>query len=541
MGESKQAGDEWYQSAVLYELDVKNFQDSNGDGVGDFPGLTSRLDYLVDLGIDAIWIQPFYPSPDRDNGYDVTDYCAVDPRLGTLAEFDAFVAAARSRGIRLIADLPLNHTSNEHPWFKRSREGDPEFRDYYVWRDQPPKNRAPYPIFGPEPGGNWRRDDVAERFYFHTFYRFMPDLNFGNPRVREELLDVARFWLDRGIDGFRLDAVPYFEQFTSEQEHYDHPHEFLKQLRAAVVERRPDAVLIAEANLKPAEMRPYFGDGDEMTLLLNFYLCNHIFLAMATERAEPISRSWGELPKIPGVCNWANFLRNHDELSLDQLSKREQAKVLDKYAPEADMRLYDRGIRRRLAKMLDGDQQKLRLIYSLLLSLPGTPVINLGEELGLGDDLALNDREAGRTPMQWNAHDPNGGWTTARRELQRRPVVDQGDFAFQYLNVEDQRADPNSLLNFFRAAIRAYKETPAFGRGEWSFPKSGHKSVLIHRADWHGSHAVALHNLGPKHQKVDVELPESPTQTLADGEYDPPRDGQVELRPYGYRWFRSEG
>lgn len=358
--------------------------------------------------------------------------------------------------------------------------------------------------------------------------------------MRERLLEVARFWLDRGLHGFRLDAVPYFEQFASQAEHYDRPHEFLKQLRAAIVERNPEGVLIAEANLVPDEMRPYFGDGDEMTLLLNFYLCNHVFLAMATERAEPISRAWGELPKIPEACNWANFLRNHDELSLDQLSKRERAKVLDAYAPEADMRLYDRGIRRRLAKMLDGDQAKLRLIYSLLLSLPGTPVINLGEEIGLGDDLALNDREAGRTPMQWNAHEPHGGFTTAPRERQRRPVVDQGDFAFSKLNVEAQRADPDSLLNFFRRAIRAYKDAPALGRGEWSFPKSGHKGVLVHRADWRGSHAVAFHNLTGEPKTVRAELPEDPIHLLADADYGPPDAGRLQLGPYGFRWFKSK-
>lgn len=536
-------GDEWYQSAVLYELDVKNFQDSNGDGFGDFPGLLSRIDYLVDLGVDAIWLQPFFRTPDRDNGYDVADFHDVDTRLGTLADFDAFVAEARRRGLRVLADLPLNHTSNEHPWFRASRTGDPEYRDFYVWRDQPPKKRDPYPIFGPEEGGNWKRDDVAGRYYFHTFYRFMPDLNMANPRVQQRLLDVARFWMDRGLHGFRLDAVPYLGQFTSENEHLEHPHEFLKQLRAAIVERNPEAVLIAEANLKPDEMRPYFGDGDEMQLLLNFYLCNHIFLACATGEAKHITRSWDELPEIPKACNWANFLRNHDELSLDQLSKREQQKVFDAYAPEADMLLYGRGIRRRLATMVDGDPRRLQLFYGLLLSLPGTPVVNLGEELGLGDDLLLGDREACRTPMQWSADAPHGGFTTAPRERQRRPVIDQGPFAFDRVNVDAQRRDDRSLLNFFRRAIRAYKAVPAFGRGDWSFPKSGDAAVLVHCADWQGSHGIGVHNLGGKETYAKLKLPPDAVEVLHDdgAAYPPDEKGRVALRPFGFRWFRSDG
>ena len=536
-------GHEWYQSAVLYEVDVKNFYDANGDGIGDFAGLIDRLDHLVDLGVDCVWLQPFYPSPDRDNGYDISDYYDVDPRLGTLADFDRFIAAATARGLRVIADLPLNHVSDQHAWFQAARrDRASEFYDYFIWRDDLPADNAPYPIFGPEQGGNWERDEVAGRYYFHTFYRFMPDLNMSHPSLRERLLDVARFWMNRGLCGFRLDAVPYLVQFISDAEKMQHPHDFLRDLHHVVDEVRPDAVLIAEANLKPAEMKPYFGDGDQMHLLLNFYLCNHLFLAAATQAAEPIVRAWGELPDIPVPCNWANFCRNHDELSLDQLTKAERQTCFDAFAPEDRMQLYGRGIRRRLAPMVDGDQRRLELIYSLHLSLPGTPVVNCGEEIGLGDDLSLKDREAARTPMQWRGDAPNAGFSTAPRDALRRPVIDDGPFAFRHVNVADQRDDPRSLLSFFRRALRAYKGSPALGRGTWGFPDSGDAGVLVHCADWPGSHAICIHNLTDQPKVAHVDLPDDARQTLHDGDdYEVLPKGRVALRPFGYRWFDSPG
>ena len=534
-------GQEWYQSAVIYELDVKNFQDSDGDGCGDFPGLISRLDYVRDLGVDCVWLQPFYLSPRQDNGYDVADYRRVDPQLGTTDDFDRFVREARARGLKVIIDLPLNHTSVEHHWFQAARaDRNSPYRDYYVWADELPANPAPYPVFGPEQGGNWEWDARAGQFYFHTFYKFMPDVNMANPRVRDELLDVARFWLGRGVHGFRLDAVPFLIKDTSHAEHLEEPHRFLKDLHRVVEEARPDGILLAEANLKPAEMKPYFGDGDgdEMHLLLNFYLCNHLFLAVATGEAEPVGRAWNELPEIPRRCQWGNFLRNHDELSLDQLTEAERERVYQAFAPEEHMRAYGRGIRRRLAPMLGGDQRRVELMYSLLFSTPDTPILNAGEELGLGDDLRLKERESSRTPMQWSADQPNGGFSTADPSRLVRPVIADGPFAYQRVNVAAQERDPRSLLNFVRRAVRTYKANPAFGRGAWAFLKADDPGVLVHRCEMDGRRVYAAHNLAAEPKAARADLPDGLADVLSDGEYEPVRGGRVHLRPYGYRWLR---
>jgi maltose alpha-D-glucosyltransferase/alpha-amylase len=419
-------GQNWFNSAVLYEVDIKNFRDSNGDGIGDIQGLIDGLDYIASLNVQCLWLQPFYQTPNRDNGYDISEYRVVNPALGTMDDFDRLIAEATKRDLRVIADLPLNHVSDQHHWFQAARKDrQSPYRNYFVWVDEEPEKHDPYPVFGPEQDGNWNFDEEAGQFYFHTFYKFMPDLNYGSKQVEQELLDVARFWMKRGLSGFRLDAVPFMIHDTSDQEKLEMPHKFLEMLNKAVIEVQPDALLMAEANLKPNDMCPFFGNGDQMHMLLNFYLCNHIILAVATAKAEHIRRAWDELPEIPKNCNWANFIRNHDELSLDQLTKEEQQQCFDAFAPDDDMRLYDRGIRRRLAPMLNGDLARIKLTYSLLLSLPGTPVINLGEEIGLGDDLTLKDREAGRTPMQWN-NQQNGGFSTAPRDKLIRPVVMKG-------------------------------------------------------------------------------------------------------------------
>lgn len=548
MGEQRQDTDavqdndkrQWHENAVLYELDVENFQDSNGDGIGDFRGLISRLNYIRDLGVQCIWLQPFYATPNRDDGYDVSDYLRIDPRLGTMEDFDTFIREAHARGLKVIADLTLNHVSTEHPWFQDAcADRNSPYRDYFIWSDKLPEKHDPYPIFGPEQGGNWEWNEQARQYYFHTFYRFMPDLNLDNPRVCEELLEVARFWMSRGLHGFRLDAVPFLHHLTEDGEEMREPHHFLKDLHRVVNKVNPDAMLLAEANLKPKQMRPYFGDGDEMDLLLNFYLCNHIFLSVATEKAEPIVRSWGELPQIPKQCNWANFLRNHDELSLDQLTDAEREQVFKAFAPQENMRLYGRGIRRRLAPMFDGDQRRIELIYSLLFTLPGTPVINCGEEIGLGDNLRLTDRHAARTPMQWD-ESQNAGFSTAARDRLVRPVVDEGPFGYRYLNVARQLKDEESLLWFFRRAVKAYLETPAFGRGGWTFLDAGDPAVLAHRCECEGNTVYALHNLSAQPKSLNLELPNHLTALLSDANYDLPESGQIRLNGYGYRWLKQE-
>ena len=533
-------GRPWHSSAVIYEVDVKNFRDTDGDGCGDFKGLIDGLDYIASLNVQCIWLQPFYKTPNRDNGYDIADYYTIDPRLGTMDDFDRLIAEAKKRELRVIADLPLNHVSNEHHWFQDARKSrNSPFRNYFVWEDEKPKDHDPYPVFGPAQDGNWKFDDDAGQWYFHTFYPFMPDLNYGSSEVRRELLEIARFWMRRGLSGFRLDAVPFMVKDTSHKEKLEMPHQFLKELHTAVREVCPEAVLIAEANLKPKEMRDFFGDGDEMDQLLNFYLCNHIILAVATEKAEPIRRAWDELPKIPKDCHWANFIRNHDELSLDQLTKAEMKQCFDAFAPQENQRLYDRGIRRRLAPMMNGDLARIKLTYSLLFSLPGTPVVNLGEEIGLGDDLSLKEREAGRTPMQWDASN-NGGFSSAPREKLIRPSVTEGPFAYDKVSVAKQDKDPQSLLNFFRGAIKAYHDTPELGIGEWSFVVMEDEAVLLHECHCgEGDKIYAFHNLSNQPKTVQADLPGGLTEFFCDSECKPIADGKVELKAYGYRWLKQ--
>lgn len=531
--------DQWYRTSVIYEVDVKNFQDSNGDGVGDLPGLISRLDYVRSLGVDCLWLQPFYPSPCRDNGYDVSDYCAVDSQLGTMDDFDALVRKANALGLRVVIDLPLNHTSDQHVWFKEARTSrSSKYRDYYIWADKLPKNPAPYPVFGPEQNGNWEFDDAAKQYYFHTFYRFQPDLNMGNPVVHEELLKIAQFWMRRGVNGFRLDAVPFLVQDGAAQEHLEHPGEFLRALRSAVDEVRDDAVLIAEANLVPDQMRKYFGDGDMMHLLLNFFLCNNLFLSLATGEAKHVHHAWNALPHLPEGCGWANFVRNHDELSLDRLTEDQREVVLRAYGPDKNMQLYGRGIRRRFAPMVGGDLRKMKLMYAMLISLPGTPVINLGEELGMGDDLSLHEREAARTPMQWVGDQANAGFSTATRDRLVRPVVSGGEFGFQRVNVAAQEHDPESMLNFMRRVVKAFHATPAFGEGDWSFIETHHPGVLAHRCNCPDDRIYAFHNLTDQSQRIPHPLPSAVTELFSDSNYEPTHGRELELNPYGFRWFR---
>ena len=529
----------WYEHAVIYQLDVEIYQDSNGDGVGDFRGAQSRLDYIKDLGVDCVWVQPFYPTPNRDNGYDVADYRNVDPRFGTLEDFDAFVRAAHERGLRVILDIPLNHTSIDHAWFQEARrDRSSPFRDYYVWADEPPEDHDRFVIFPGVQESNWTYDEVAGQYYFHTFYKSMPDLNIANDLVCHELLDVVRFWMNRDIDGFRLDAVPFIVLDTSSSEHLKEPHDLLRKLNRLVRDIKPDAILLAEADKKPHEMRPFFGDGDEMHLLLNFYLCNHLFLALADGKAEPIARAWSELPVIPREGQWANFLRNHDELSLSQLEEDERQRVFAAFAPEEHMRAYERGIRRRLAPMLDGDPRRLRLAFSLLFSLPGTVVVYYGDEIGMGDMLSLPERVGVRTPMQWTPG-KNGGFSTADSTV--NPMISGGEFGFERVNVEAQEHDEESLLNFLRRAIRVYKQHPAFSGGHWEFMPSGDPGVLLHCCDYNGDRVYALNNLTGEPRSIRAHVLAGLREIMSDAAYPPSAGEEFSLNPFGFRWLRQEG
>jgi trehalose synthase len=443
------AYDLWWKNAVIYCVDVELYADSDGDGVGDLPGLTGKVDYLAGLGVTCVWLMPFYPTPNKDNGYDISDFYGVDPRLGTLGDLVEFLRAARERGIRVIADLVVNHTSDEHPWFQSARADERSpLRDFYVWADEQPKGPKGV-VFPDAEDSNWDYDEVAGKWYLHRFYSHMPDLNIANPRVREEISKVVGYWLELGLSGFRVDAAPFvIELEGTDHDRGEDPHAYLRDLRAFTNRRRGDAILLAEANLPPDDQRRFFGDegGDEMHMLFNFILNQHVFLAMVRHDPAPIVTALQELPEIPEANQWANFIKNHDELTLDKLTEAEREEVFAALAPDPDMRSFGRGIRRRVPPMLDGDRHRVELLYSLLLTLPGTPVLLYGEEIGLGDDQRVEGRAAVRVAMQWTA-----GFTTGEAAV---PLVTEGPFAPGKVNVADQRRDPESLLNWMERAIR---------------------------------------------------------------------------------------
>lgn len=539
--------DLWYKDAIIYELDVETFQDGNGDGLGDFPGLTRRLDHLVTLGASCVWLLPFYPSPNRDNGYDVSDYYAIDPRLGTLGDFVDFTRAARERGIRVLADLVVNHTSDQHPWFQRAREEpDSPYRDYYVWSREEPEEPHDGVIFPGQQESVWTWDEKAGAWYLHRFYEHQPDLNVANPAVRDEIRKIMGFWLELGVSGFRVDAVPFvIEHKGIDPAHIEtrNPYEYLERMREFLQWRRGDAVLLAEANVAPEEIQQYFGDGDRMHLLFDFYSNQHLFLALATGEGDALAHALAERPEIPRFCQWAQFLRNHDELDLGRLSDADRERVFEAMAPREDMRLFGRGIRRRLPPMLDGDRRRLELAYSLMFTLPGTPVLRYGDEIGMGDDLSLEGRSAVRTPMQWS-DEANGGFSSAPTEQLPRPLVTQGSYAYECVNVRDQARDPHSLMNWMRHMLRIRRGCPEIGWGDWSVVRTDDPCVFAHLVSWQDGVVLAVHNLDAKPRTVSLDLGAYSGRDLVDlleGRRTLTVDSQrvdVELPRHGYRWFR---
>ena len=534
--------DLWYKNAVIYSLDVDAFCDSDGDGVGDFVGLTSKLDYLASLNVSCIWLLPFFPSPDRDNGYDVIDYYGVDSRLGTLGDFVEFTRQARERGIRVIIDLVVNHTSIDHRWFQQARS-DPQsiFRDYYVWSDERPDDADQGMVFPGEQESTWSYDDQVGAWYFHRFYKHQPDLNVTNPRVRDEISKIMSFWLQLGVSGFRLDAVPFLIELRGTGVEALDPHDFLREFRVYLSWRQGDAVMLAEANITPDEQRNYLGTGDKLQMMFNFWANQHLFLALATGDARPITRAYEELDDLPDICQWANFLRNHDELDLGRLSEKERARVFEVFAPDEHMRLFGRGIRRRLAPMCDGDRRRLELAYSLMLTLPGTPVFWYGEEIGMGENLALEGRNSVRTPMQW-ADARNGGFSGAPQDELVRPMVADGPFGYERVNVDSARRDSSSLLNWIERGLRARRECPEFGWGRCEFLDVGRDAVLAHRCRRGAGSVVVLHNLSDREQPVALELlaHRAAHDLLAsDGDAVAKRRLDLTLPPFGYRWFRE--
>jgi maltose alpha-D-glucosyltransferase/alpha-amylase len=540
--------DRWYHDAVLYCLDVETFHDADGDGVGDFAGLTAKLDHIAGLGATCIWLLPFYPTPNRDNGYDVMDHYGVDPRLGTLGDFVEFIHAAEARGLRVIVDLVVNHTSDQHPWFQEARDPDSDKHDWYVWSDERPEDHDEGMIFPGEQETVWTYDRRAKRYYLHRFYAHQPDLNIANPEVRAEIERVMGFWLRLGVSGFRIDAAPFLIEHKGIDgaETETDPHAYLRDFRDFLSWRRGDALLLAEANVAPEKAPEYFGDGDRLHMLFNFVLNQHLFLALAREAKAPLERGMLLPPEPPAAGQWATFLRNHDELALARLTEAQREEIAATFAPEASMWLYDRGPRRRVPPMLDGDAARIRLAYSLLFSLPGTPVVRYGEEIGMGEDLSLPERTAVRTPMQWSSR-PNGGFSSAAERDLVRPVIDEGPFRYEAVNVDRQRREPDSLLQWMERAIRARKEADVFGRGTWHLVDTDHEAVLAHVCQRGGTAAAAVHNLAGEEAEATLDLSPYADRTTLDlldpgFEAPPIEDGvlRLTLPPYGFRWFRLE-
>ncbi|HTJ45520.1 MAG TPA: alpha-amylase family protein [Kofleriaceae bacterium] len=537
--------DLWYKNAIVYCLHVGTFMDADGDGIGDFNGLENRLDYLAGLGVEAIWLMPFQKSPRRDDGYDVSDYYQVDPCYGTLGDFVELTHEAEQRGIRVLIDLVINHTSDQHPWFQEARrDPDSKYRDYYVWSKKKPPDANEGMVFPGVQKTTWTYDKVARAYYFHRFYDFQPDLNTRHPAVQDEIRKIMGFWLELGVAGFRVDAVPFVIQSkgpgVKNVEHYD----MLRDLREFLQWRRGDAVILAEANIVPKNDMQYFGDdGDRAHMMFNFQVNQHAFYALAAADARPLARALEKTRERPATGQWAQFLRNHDELDLGRLTKAQRERVFDAFGPDKDMQLYDRGIRRRLAPMLNGDRRRLELAYSLMFTLPGTPVIRYGDEIGMGDDLDLPERNGARTPMQWS-HEPNGGFTRAKKPV--LPVVSGGPFGFEKVNVAAQRRDPDSMLNWTERIIRMRKEVPEIGWGDFEILSTGRNDVLAILYGWRNNEVLCVHNFRDAAVEIEVRLGgpgrASLVNLLSDDHSDSPSGRhRIVMEPYGYRWFRVGG
>jgi len=534
----------WYKDAVIYQLHVKSFFDSNNDGVGDFPGLLQKLDYIASLGANAIWLLPFYPSPGRDDGYDIADYRGVHPSYGTLADFRRVVAGAHARNIRVITELVINHTSDQHAWFQRARHAKrgSSARRYYVWSDHDDAYANTRVIFVDTEKSNWTWDSVAEAYYWHRFYSHQPDLNFDNPRVLQEVLSVMRFWLDLGVDGLRLDAVPYLvEREGTSNENLPETHAILKQLRKALDDYAPGHMLLAEANEWPEDAQEYFGNGDECHMAFHFPLMPRMYMAIAQEDRFPISDILRQTPEIPENCQWAIFLRNHDELTLEMVTDKERDYLWQTYAADRRARL-NLGIRRRLAPLLEHDRNRIELMNMLLLSMPGTPVIYYGDELGMGDNYHLGDRDGVRTPMQWSP-DRNGGFSRASPENLVVPPIMNPVYGFEAINVEAEAGDPYSLLNWMRRMLAVRRRHKAFGRGTLRFLYPGNRKVLAYLREYEDQAILCVCNISRVIQAVELRLSDFAGRIPVDltgGSTFPPI-GQLPylltLPPFGFYWF----
>jgi len=534
----------WYKDAIIYQLHVKAFFDANNDGIGDLQGLLAKLDYVQELGVNALWLLPFYPSPLRDDGYDIADYRNIHPSYGTLQDFRAFVRAAHARGIRVITELVINHTSDQHPWFQRARRARPgsSYRNFYVWSDTDQRYHDTRIIFSDTESSNWAWDSQVKQYYWHRFFSHQPDLNFDNPRVLRAVLNVMRFWLDMGVDGLRLDAVPYLcERDGTNNENLPETHGIIRQIRAALDAEYPDRMLLAEANQWPEDVRPYFGEGDECHMCFHFPVMPRLYMALAQEDRHPIVDIMRQTPEIPETCQWATFLRNHDELTLEMVSDRERDYMWNFYAADRRARI-NFGIRRRLAPLMENDRRKIELLNALLMSLPGTPVLYYGDELGMGDNIYLGDRNGVRTPMQWSP-DRNGGFSLADPNQLYLPSLMDPIYGFQSLNVEAQRRTSSSLLNWTRRLIAVVKGLKSFGRGSIRFIRPPNRKVLVHLREHQGETVLCVANLSRNAQPVELDLQEfagrRPVELMGRSQFPPigTLPYFITLPPYGFFWF----
>src|SRR3954452_20678214 len=540
--------DLWYKNAVIYCLSVGTYMDANGDGIGDFQGLMRRLDYLHGLGITAIWLMPFQCSPGRDDGYDISDYYCVNPAYGTLGDFVEFTHAAEQRGIRVLIDLVVNHTSDEHHWLQEARR-DPtsKYRDWYIWSDKKPTHADEGMVFPGVQKSTWTHDRIAKQWFFHRFYEFQPDLNTSNPAVQAEILKIMGFWIQLGVSGFRMDAVPFVigtkgADVAKPREQYD----MLRSFREFLQWRVGDSIILAEANVLPDTDMQYFGDdGGRMHMMFNFQVNQNLFYALASSDTRPLAKAMQKTEKRPASGQWGIFLRSHDELDLGRLTKPQRQQVFDAFGPNPEDQLYDRGIRRRLAPMLGGDRRRIELAYSLMFTLPGPQVLRYGDELGMGDDLSLPERVCCRTPMQWST-EPNGGFTKSEKAVV--PVISDGPYGFEHVNAAEQRREANSLLNWMERIVRMRKEVPAVGWGAFKVLDSGDDAVLAMRYDWRKNSVLFLHNLAGDPREVEfssgLKGPEGDLLVnLLAAEPSRAEKGKhcVLLDPYGYRWYRVGG
>jgi len=541
--------DLWYKNAIVYCLSVGTYMDANGDGVGDFQGLLRRLDYLQGLGVTAIWLMPFQPSPGRDDGYDIADYYGVNPRYGTLGDFVEFTHGCKQRGMRVLIDLVVNHTSNEHPWFKEAcRDPKCKYRDWYVWSKTRPKNSDSGVVFPGVQKTTWTYNETAKAYYFHRFYDFQPDLNTAHQEVQAEILKIMGFWLQLGVSGFRMDAVPFvIAKKGANRRRPVEQYDMLRSFSEFLTWRQGEAIVLAEANVLPNTDLKYFGDaGERLQMMFNFEVNQHLFLSLASGDSRSLARALEATKPRPATAQWGHFLRNHDELDLGRLTESQREYFFNAFGPDREMQLYKRGIRRRLAPMLGGDRRRMELAYSLMMTLPGTPVLRYGDEIGMGDNLHLLERNCARTPMQWST-ESSAGFTKSKKPC--TPVISDGQYGFQHVNVAAQRRDPNSMLNWMERIIRMRKEVPEIGWGDFTILPTKTLQVFAIRYAWRNNSVVCMHNLSSKSEEVRLSIPYDKKDScslislLSEDHSHPDKSGKhrILLEPYGYRWFRVGG